>query len=96
MTHSAELITQANAKARAMDYAGAVKLAQDAVAKSPENDNAYVALASMQLRNNQKAQALTTLKKALDINPANKRYLPKNPTFKDLANDPDVKKLLGQ
>jgi uncharacterized Ntn-hydrolase superfamily protein len=96
MTHSAELITQANRKATDKDFAGAVKLAQDAVNKSPENDNAYVALASMQLKNNQKAQALTTLKKAIELNPANKRQVPKNTNFQDVLTDPEFKKLVGQ
>jgi tetratricopeptide (TPR) repeat protein len=95
MTHSAELITQANRKAADKDYQGALKLAQDAVAKSPENDNAYVTLASMQLRNNQKAQALATLKKAIELNPANKRQVPKNTNFKDVVNDPEFKQIFG-
>jgi uncharacterized Ntn-hydrolase superfamily protein len=95
ITHSAELITQANAKANGGDLPGGLKLAQDAVAKSPENDNAYVALANIQLKMNQKAQALATLKKAVDINPANKRQLPKNNNFKALAEDPDFKKIFG-
>ena len=73
-----------------------MKLAQDAVAKSPENDNAYVALANIQLKMNQKAQALATLKKAVDINPANKRQLPKNQNFKSLLEDPEFKKIFGE
>jgi uncharacterized Ntn-hydrolase superfamily protein len=95
MTHSAQLITQANRKAADGDLAGALKTAQDAVAKSPENDNAYVALASIQLKNKQKTQALDTLKKAIDLNPANKRQLPTNTNFKDYMSDPDFKKLFG-
>jgi uncharacterized Ntn-hydrolase superfamily protein len=95
MTHSSELITQANRKATDNDLPGALKLAQDAVAKSPENDNAYVALANMQLKNNQKAQALATLRKAIELNPANKRQVPKNANFKDLLNDPEFKRIFG-
>jgi uncharacterized Ntn-hydrolase superfamily protein len=95
MTHSADLITQANRKATDKDFAGAVKLAQDAVTKSPENDNAYVALARMQVKNNQKAQALTALKKAIELNPSNKRQVPKQADFKDLLTDPEFKKIFG-
>ena len=95
MTHSATLITQANQKANGGDLPGGLKLAQDAVAKSPENDNAYVALASIQLKSNQKAQALATLKKAVELNSANKRQLPKNTNFKDLLQDPEFKKIFG-
>ncbi len=95
MTISATLITQANQKANNGDVPGGLKLAQDAVAKSPENDNAYVALASIQLKANQKAQALTTLKKAVELNPANKRQLPKNNNFKGIVDDPEFKKIFG-
>jgi uncharacterized Ntn-hydrolase superfamily protein len=95
MTHSAELITEANRKSTAGDLPGALKTAQDAVAKSPENDNAYVALANIQMKSNQKTQALATLKKAIDLNPANKRQLPKSNNFKDYMNDPEFKKLFG-
>jgi uncharacterized Ntn-hydrolase superfamily protein len=95
MTHSAELITQANQKANGGDLPGGLKLAQDAVAKSPENDNAYVALANIQLKMNQKPQALATLKKAVELNPGNKRQVPKNDNFKSLVNDPEFKKIFG-
>lgn len=95
IAHSADLITQANARVNGGDLPGGLKLAQDAVAKSPENDNAYVALANIQLKMNQKTQALATLKKAVEINPANKRQLPKNQNFKDLLNDPEFKKIFG-
>jgi uncharacterized Ntn-hydrolase superfamily protein len=95
MTHSATLITEANRKVTAGDLPGALKTAQDAVAKSPENDNAYVALANIQMKSNQKTQALATLKKAIDLNQANKRQLPKNNNFKDYMTDPDFKKLFG-
>jgi len=95
MTHSAELITQANAKANGGDLPGGLKLAQDAVAKSPENDNAYMALANIQLKMNQKPQALATLKKAIETNPTNKKRIPVNDNFKGLLNDPEFKKIIG-
>ena len=93
ITHSATLITQANQKANGGDLPGGLKLAQDAVAKSPENDNAYIALANIQLKMNQKAQALTTLRKAVELNPANKRQVPKNNNFKSLLEDPEFTKI---
>jgi uncharacterized Ntn-hydrolase superfamily protein len=95
ITHSAELITQANVKAADGALPAALKLAQEAVAKSPENDNAYVALANIQLKSNQKLQALATLNKAIELNPANKRQLPKNANFKGYMNDPDFRKVFG-
>ncbi len=95
ITHSADLITQANRKVTDGDLTAALKLAQDAVTIAPGNDNAYVALANIQIRNKMKPQALDTLKKAIDLNPANKRQLPKNANFKDLMNDPDFKKIFG-
>jgi len=95
ITHSAELITEANTKATAGDLPGALKIAQQAVAKSPENDNAYVALANIQLKSNQRNEALTTLRKAVELNPANRRQLPKNNNFKSYMNDPDFKRVFG-
>ena len=95
ITHSADLITQANRKVTEEDLPAALKLAQDAVTKSPENDNAYVALANIQLRNKLRPQAVETLRKAIELNPANKRQLPKSPNFRDVANDPDFKKIFG-
>jgi uncharacterized Ntn-hydrolase superfamily protein len=95
ITKSANLITQANRKVTDNDLPGALKLAQDAVTIAPGNDNAYVALANIQMRNKQKPQALETLKKAIELNPANKRQLPKSPNFRDYANDPDFKKIFG-
>jgi uncharacterized Ntn-hydrolase superfamily protein len=96
ITKSADLITQARRKTTDNDLPGALKLAQDAVTIAPGNDNAYVALADAQMRNKQKSQALETLKKAIELNPANKRQLPKSPNFREYANDPDFKKLFGQ
>ncbi len=98
MFHSSELITDANRKANDKDHPdlpGALKSAQDAVTKSPENDNAHIALANMQLKNNQKAQALASLRKAVELNPANKKRVPVNDLFKSLLNDPEFKRIFG-
>src|SRR5262249_28320975 len=93
--YAGEMITQANAKVTAGDLAGGLKIAKEAVAKSPEYDNAYVALANINLKMNQKSDAMDALRKAVELNPGNKRQLPKNQNFKDILNDPDFKRIVG-
>src|SRR5207237_4520640 len=93
--HSGQMITQANAKANAGDLVEGLKIVKDAVAKSPENDNAYVALANINLKMNQKEDAMNALRKAVELNPGNKRQLPKNQNFKDILSDTDFKRIVG-
>ena len=95
LSRSGQLITEANTKATAGDLPGALKLVNDAVAKSPENDNAYVAKANIHLKMNQKTEAFAAVRKAVELNPANKLQLPKNTNFKDVVNDPEFKRITG-
>ncbi len=56
--------------------------------KSPGNDNAWVFLAGVQLRLNEKENALKTIRQAVELNPANARQLLHNDEFESVHSDP--------
>jgi len=62
----------------------------------PTLDNVWVALANMYLRMNRKADALSAIRKAVELNPANKRQLPRNTNFESLRTDPEFLRIVGQ
>jgi len=89
-----QLITEANRQLTAGDAAAALKTALAARDKDPTNDNAQVALANIHLKAGRKADALAAIAKAIDLNGANRRQLPKNRNFESLLNDPEFKRLV--
>jgi uncharacterized Ntn-hydrolase superfamily protein len=93
---SGRIITEANQKLTGQDAAGALQLFIAARDKSPDNDNAWVALANGYLRNNRKAEALEALRKAVELNPNNRTRLPANANFQSLLKDPEFLKIVGQ
>jgi uncharacterized Ntn-hydrolase superfamily protein len=95
MVRSGQLLTEANRQMTAGDAAAATATAQKACDLSPENDNAWVGLASIHLRAGRKPAALDALKRAVELNPANKRQLPKNRNFDALVADPEFRRLIG-
>jgi uncharacterized Ntn-hydrolase superfamily protein len=90
---SGQLITDANRQLTAGDTAAALKTALAARDRSPANDNAWVALANVQLKAGQKGDALAAIAKAIELNAANRRQIPKNRNFDSLLNDPEFKRL---
>jgi len=96
MYRSGQLITEANTKLNDGNGAAASEAAVKATELSPENDNAWVALANVHLRAGRKAAALDALRKAVELNPANRRQLPKNRNFEALAADPDFRAVVRQ
>ena len=95
MLRSGPMITQANNRARGGDLQGALQAANDARAKSPDNDAVYIALANIYLRMNDRAQAFENLRKAVELNPGNKRQLPRNQNFQTVIDDPEFKRITG-
>jgi len=63
--------------------------------KSPEIDLNWVTLAEVHLRSGQKSEALSAVREAIELNPANKKQLPANKAFAPLLEDPEFKKLIG-
>jgi uncharacterized Ntn-hydrolase superfamily protein len=86
---SGEMVSQANAKIVANDLPAALKLAEQAEAKSPTNDAAPVTLANVHLRMGNKMAALKDIRLAIQLNPNNKKQLQSNKSFVSLYGDPD-------
>lgn len=92
---SGDLRSEASRKMTANDMKGALESALKARDKSPEIDGNWVTLAEVYLRSGQKADALAALRKAVELNPANKKQLPPNRAFLALAEDPEFKKIMA-
>ncbi|MBI4538394.1 MAG: DUF1028 domain-containing protein [Gemmatimonadetes bacterium] len=95
MYWSGQMITDANQKLNNGDVNGALETAIAAREKSPENDNAWVALANVYLKMGRKADALSSLRRAVELNPGNKRQLPRNPNFESIRQDPEFRRIVG-
>jgi uncharacterized Ntn-hydrolase superfamily protein len=89
-----QLITEANRQLAAGDAAAALKTALGARDKDPNNDNAWVALANIHLKSGRKPDALAAIAKAIELNGANRRQIPKNRNFESLLNDTEFKRLV--
>ena len=93
MLRSNQMVADAVAKLRANDVDAATAAARNATERSPENDNAWVALASVHVRAGRNPDALAAVAKAIELNPSNRRRLPGNAAFKGIADDPAFRKL---
>jgi tetratricopeptide (TPR) repeat protein len=91
---SGQLITDGNSRITAGDLDGGLKILVAARDKSPENDNAWVALATAYLKMNRRTDALAALTKAIALNPAVKRQAVRNMNFAVLRDDVDFRRLL--
>ena len=88
MFRSNELVGAARDALDAGRLPEALETATAASRRSPENDNAWVMLARIHIRSGRRAEALEAVRRAVDLNPANKRQLPKDPAFEPVRNDP--------
>ena len=95
MFRSRELVAIANARLAEKNVSAAAEAAAAAREKSPENDEAWVVFAATELGAGRKSAALDALRRAIDLNPANKRQLARNRIFEGLFSDPDFKKMIG-
>ncbi len=96
MARSNQLVSEANRRLGAADAVRAVDIAAKATTLSPENDNAWIALAAIHLQAGRKDAALTALGRAIELNPANRRQLPRNKNFAALHADPAFLRLVAQ
>ncbi len=92
---SGEILSQANARLAAKDLNGAMERATAAREKSPTNDTAWIALANIHLQMGQTAEALSALRQAVELNPANRKQLLGNRAFEALYKDPDFIRIVG-
>ena len=93
MFQARQLVSDANARLRERKFSAASAAALAAREKSPEYDEAWLAWAATELAADRKATALEGLRRAIDLNPANRRQLPRNRNFEALWPDPDFVRL---
>ena len=86
IVRSGEVVAQANTHFQAGELDAALERALAARDKSPGNDNAWVMLGAVYVKMNRRADALAAVQRAIALNPANERNLPRNPNFEGLFN----------
>lgn len=92
---SGEMITKANTTFNSGDQQKGLQMMVALRDELPEKDNIWVALANMYLKMNRKTDALNAIRRAVELNPANKRQLPKNTNFESIKSDPEFLKIVG-
>jgi len=95
MVRSGQLIAEGNRALNGGDPETALRVLSQARDLSPENDNAWVALANLRLRGGDRTGALEALTRAIELNPGNRRQLPRNTNFESLRSDPEFLRLTG-
>jgi len=95
MFRSRQLVGDANALLRVRKMKEAADAALAAREKSPEFDEAWVVWAATELGAGRKASTLDALRRAIELNPANRRQLPKSRDFESLWADPEFQKIIG-
>lgn len=90
---SGPLIARANQLFDEGDREGGLAMVLDLRERIPEKDNVWIALAGMYLEMGDRREALAAIRRAVELNPANRRPgsggLPSNPTFEALRSDPE-------
>lgn len=90
---SGGIIAEANRLFEAGDRDEGLRRVLDLRDRIPEKDNVWIALANMYLKLDRRADALDAIRRAVDLNPMNKRQmvggLPLNRSFEALWSDPE-------
>ena len=92
---SGQMVRNANASLEGGNLEDALATATAARDRSPENDNAWVALAAAQARMEQPGDALASLRRAVELNPGRMRTLPRDQNFVSLHENPEFMRLVG-
>ncbi len=95
LQRSGEMIREIGPRLEAGDLAGALVAALAARDKSPDNDNAWVALANVQLRMDRRADTLASLLRAIELNPGRRTTLPRDTNFAAMHDDPEFLRIIG-
>ncbi len=93
MFQARALVGDAYARLREKAFDAASAAALSARNKSPEYDEAWVAWAATELGAGRTATALDGIRKAIELNPANARQLPRNRNFEALWQNPVFRSL---
>jgi uncharacterized Ntn-hydrolase superfamily protein len=92
---SAELIRAANETFDAGNQAAGLEKMLDISRFLPDRANVWVELAGMYARMNRRADALSALARAAELNPAGRAQLAQNERFAALRNDPAFIRIVG-
>jgi uncharacterized Ntn-hydrolase superfamily protein len=95
LQRSDEIIRQGSVDLTQGRLSKALERAILAQQKSPNNDNAWMFLASVHLQLNEKDSALKAIQRAVKLNPANTRNLLQNDLFDSIQSDPVFLKILA-
>ncbi len=96
MYRSGQMLREASRMRRDGDLQGALALAREASARSPENDNAWVTLAALLLDGGREDDAFDALGRAVELNPGRRRTLPGADDFARVREDPRFLRLIGR
>lgn len=96
MYRSGQMLREASRMRRDGDPQGALALAREASARSPENDNAWVTLAALLLDSGSEDDAFDALERAVELNPGRRRTLPDADDFERVREDPRFLRLIGR
>jgi len=92
---SGQIIGDANALRAQGDMEGALTKAVEARDRSPENDNAWVAVATVQLEMGRHDAMLESLRRAIELNPGRRTTLPTDTNFRSIWSEPRFRALIG-
>ncbi|MGB1778525.1 MAG: DUF1028 domain-containing protein [Longimicrobiales bacterium] len=95
LQRSGEMLREINPLLEAGDLEDALEQARAAVDKSPRNDNAYVAMANVQLHMGDRDGAMNALRRAVRLNPGRRTTLPRDRNFTAIHQDADFLRLIG-
>ncbi len=90
---SQQMLGEGNRRFEEGEREEGLRIFTEATEKSPENDNAWIALAHGHLRSGRTDAALEALRTAVELNPGNRVALPENQNFEPLWADPEFRAL---
>ena len=93
---SRELLVVVRKQIAEESFTEALELAYRARDLAPDGDNAWIHIADIQLQMGERVAALSSLRMAVDLNPANRHQLPENQTFAALHGDPDFIRIVKE
>lgn len=94
MYRSGMLLRDASAKRSDGDLREALEIASAARDRSPENDNAWVALAEIYLDLGQRDDVFAALVRAVELNPGRRVTLPGDADFESIHDDPEFLRIV--
>ena len=96
---SGEIIASANRSFESGDREQGLRRLLELRERIPDNDNVWIALGSLYLKMNRKADALSAVRRAVELNPSNRRKgsggLPRHPAFEALRADPEWLRIMS-